>query len=571
MNNPAKAKFLKLQELHLSGKHAEAAAALAAALRISPRDPNLLHLAAINAEALGDLPRAAMLLERATDARPDWMEAEFNLARILGAQNRYGEALTILKKLASTHPDMPEAWSGMAKMNHAVEDPFAALECWRKALRLAPHRHDWRGQYLLLRRILCEWGNDGSGVGAGLEGLPPHIVMALSDDPEAQKLAATRYCAQAFRRITPQPIASVRKDGRIRVGYLSSDFHAHATAFLMGGIFALHDRDNFEAFAYSYGVDDGSAARRRLAAEAEHFVDLSRMTAAQSAERIRADDIDVLIDLKGHTRGARLDILAHRPARKTAHWLGYPGTTGAPFVDFFIGDETTIPTGQEKFFTETVVRLPRCYQMNCGWRQANVPKTRREYGLPDEALVLAAFNQTYKITPEIFTIWCKALSQNPRAVLWLHQSMPAASDNLRRHASSYGISPERLVFAPQAAPDEHLARYACADLAVDTFPVGGHTTTGDALWSGVPVVSLAGKCFASRVAASVIAAVGIPHMVANSFDEYEGLLVDLINAPAKLEAARNALRTEPEAIQLFDAAGFTRDFESALRFMAAKP
>ncbi|NTU76318.1 MAG: hypothetical protein HGA90_00630 [Alphaproteobacteria bacterium] len=470
-------------------------------------------------------------------------------------------AIGLMTKVSRLNPGLPPAWEGLAKFHQRKNDLPGAIECWRKALALLPERHDWRTQYLLLLRQVCDWREPVGDVAK----LLPQAAIVLTDDPSIQKESAVRYATARFGRIAPLlPSLQNREGGRIRLGYLSSDFHAHATAYLMAELFSLQDRSKFEVFAYSYGVEDGSAIRRRLQTEAEHFVELNKLTAEQAAERICADGIDVLIDLKGYTRGSQLEILAYRPAPAQMHWLGFPGTLGADFVDYFVGDSVTIPGGVGGEFTEKIIRLPHCYQINDRQRAIGETRTRASYGLPKEGLVLASFNQTYKITPEIFAVWCSVLRQTSGSLLWLYQSNEFAPDNLRRAAEEQGLDPTRLVFAEPLPLPQHLARYAQVDLALDTFPVGGHTTTSDALWAGVPVVTLAGQSFVSRVAASILTAAALPQLVTTSLEDYRKLVFGLAHDAEARARLKQHLRDKREHLPLFDTPRFVRDFEVAL-------
>ncbi len=556
MQNDARQKFFQLLGLVQTGRLKEAEAGLTKALRTAPNDPNLLHLAAQNAENLGDKPRAVALYRRALAAHPGWLEATFNLARLLDRK----ESIPLLKELSQSHPNRADVFETLARFEQAEEKLPEAAEHWRRALALRPDNPAGLGQYYLCCRSLCYWREEPKPDPA----LGPQIAVVLFDDPLLQKQAAQLYCARRFSSIKPLPRPPVWKHEGLRVGYLSSDFHAHATSRLMAELFSLHDRTRFEIFVYSYGVDDGSDLRGRIKNGAEHFIELGPFTPLQCAQKIREDQIDVLIDLKGHTSGGRLDILAHRPAPVQAHWLGFPGTTGAAFIDLFIGDSTVVPVGAEDHFTEKVVRLPHAYQINDRQRQVAPPLDKIAYGLPETGLVLASFNQTYKLTPEMFDVWCAILKELPNAVLWLYESNPYAPDHLRREAETRGINPARLVFAGPLPHEEHLARYEIVDIALDTFPVCGHTTTSDALWTGAPVVTMEGKSFVSRVAASLLRAAELPSLITSSPEEYKRRVLDLARNKAAIEAIRQHLKNKRGALPLFDTPRLVKDLESLL-------
>lgn len=555
-----KDRFFRLLSLYQAGQFSQAEEDVGKALRQVPKDPNLLHLAAQIAESLGQRKEATEFYRRALASHPDWMEATFNLARVLSHQGEKEEAIRIFSSLAEKHPEKAESWEALARLEQSCGKLPQAAAHWRALLSLRPDYAEGRGQYYLCLRQLCEW-RERIEIDSTLS---PQILLTLSDDPELQRIAAQRYVARYFSSIKPLPPTPPRKHERLRVAYLSSDFHEHATSRLMAELFSLHARSQFEIFIYSYGVEDGSDIRARLKREVEHFVDLSASTPLECAKKIREDEIDILIDLKGHTHGGRLDILAYRAAPVQMHWLGFPATTGAQFIQYFVGDPTTIPVAAEEHFTEKVLRLPHTYQINDRQKKIGGAKSKSAYGLPEEAFVLASFNQAYKITPEIFDIWCGLLRELPEAILWLYESNPYASDNLRREAQTRGVDPSRLFFAPPAPQEEHLARYHTVDLALDTFPVGGHTTTSDALWAGTPVVTMAGQSFVSRVAASLLRAAEMPLLVTSSPEEYERRVLDLVRNKAALESIRNQLKTKRDALPLFDTPRLVKDWEKAL-------
>lgn len=563
MSETAKERFFKLLSLVQSGEFAAAEEGLRKALALAPQDPNLLHLEAQTAEGVGDKPRAIAFYRKAIDALPGWVEARYNLARVLNLmpdkESRL-ESISLLKGLIKTHPVKAVFWEALARFEQAEGLLSDAATHWREALQRAPDNTKGRGQYLLCCRTICDWRENPPT----LPDLAPQIAVVLLEDPSLQKKAAQFYCAKQFSAIKPLPRPMPWKHDRVRLGYISSDFHAHATAFLMAELFELHNRDRFDVFVYSYGVDDHSAIRERLKKRAEHFIELNALTPAQCAERIRKDEIDILIDLKGHTSGARLDILAYRPAPLQAHWLGFPGTIGASFIDFFIADPTTVPIGSEKYFTEKVMRMPNCYQVNDRQKNISPAKPKSAYGLPEKSLVLAAFNQTYKITPEIFDIWCSVLEEIPEAILWLYESNPSAAENLCKEAKIRHIDPHRLSFAKPLPLEEHLARYRVVDLALDTYPVGGHTTTSDALWAGTPVVTITGESFASRVAGSILRAAQLPLLVTSSFEEYKKRILDLAHNKAARESIQDLLFEKRELLPLFDTPRFVYDWEDLL-------
>jgi predicted O-linked N-acetylglucosamine transferase (SPINDLY family) len=354
------------------------------------------------------------------------------------------------------------------------------------------------------------------------------------------------------------------------VGYLSADFYSHATSYLVAAMLEEHDRARFEVFAYSTAADDGSATRKRVESAVEHFVEIRGMPAHNAARRIAADSLDVLVELGGYVKNSAIGLLALRPAPVQVHFLGYAGTIGAPFVDYLVADGVVAPEGGEANFTERILRMPHCYQPNDPRRASAEPKPRSAYGLPDDALVLCSFNQSVKLRPESFARWCALLQALPAAVLWLPGTATPIVERLRDAARSHGVDPARIVFAPHAPHEDHIARLRHADIAVDTFPYTSHTTASDALWAGVPLITTFGKTFASRVAASVLRAAGFGEWAFDDADRAFEATLALARDGAARRQARARLAAEVRTSPLFDAAGFARAFEAHLERAAGE-
>jgi len=365
-----------------------------------------------------------------------------------------------------------------------------------------------------------------------------------------------------------RPPAAQGKD-RITIGYLSADFQEHATAHLTAELFQLHDRSRFRVIGYSYGRDDGGAARRQLRESFDEFVDLIDCPHAESAARIRADGVDILVDLKGYTTDARPEILVLRPAPIQVSYLGYPGTMGSHAMDYVLVDRQVVPADEQECFTERLVHLPDCYQVN-DRRRPIAPRipARAECGLPEEGFVFCCFNSAYKITAPMFGIWMRLLAAVPGSVLWLLDPGATAAANLRREAElRLAGGAARVVFAPSLPNPEHLARLAVADLFLDTLPYNAHTLTSDALWGGCPVITCAGRAFPGRVAASLLRAIGLPELVTQTLPDYEALALRLALNPPGLRAIREKLRANRLTTPLFDSRRFTRHVESAFETM----
>ncbi len=404
---------------------------------------------------------------------------------------------------------------------------------------------------------------------SNIDPISPFCLLTLTDNPDVMRWAAELTCPA----IAGQVLHAKQKQrpvGRLRVGLMSSDFHHHATSMLMVEMLEKIDKSHLELFFYSNGPDDGTALRRRVVATSDHFIEVSTLSSDELARRIEADQITVLVDLKGFTIGSRMNVMAQRVAPVQVAWLGFPGTCGASFVDYIVGDPVVTPLDAQACFTEQIAQLPHCYQPNDRQRPTPATWSRAQCGLPEGAVVYASFNQSYKIIPEMFEGWCKVLTQVEGSVLWLLVPQPEIQAHLRAHAAHHGIGPERLVFAPFLDIEQHRARLPQADVILDTFPCGGHTTASDALWAGVPMVALLGSTFAARVAPSLLNAAGLPELVCNSLEDYEQLAVALGQDAARRQDLRERLHAARQQSPLFDSTLFARDFEALLERMVAR-
>ena len=386
----------------------------------------------------------------------------------------------------------------------------------------------------------------------------------------ADQLLCARKWVEHFAVPEQQVFAhhAAPRSGRLRIGYLSSDFHDHATAYLIAELIERHDRDRFEIHGYSYGADPGGAMRARLVSAFDRFTDIDALSHRAAAARIRADDIDILVDLKGHTHRARPKILAFRPAPVQVNYLGFPGTMGAPFIDYIVADDFIVPRDRQMLFAEKLAYLPDCYQPNDTRRDIAAAPGRAACGLPAQGFVFCAFNNSFKITPTFFAIWMRLLQQVPGSVLWLLESNALVRRNLSAAAVAAGVDPDRLVFAPILPHGQHLARHRHADLFLDTLPCNAHTTASDALWAGLPVLTCVGETFAGRVAGSIVRAAGLSELVANSPRDYEALALALARDPARLAGIRSRLGAGRANLPLFDMAKRTRDLEALYARMA---
>jgi predicted O-linked N-acetylglucosamine transferase (SPINDLY family)/predicted SAM-dependent methyltransferase len=527
--------------------------------------------------ALGDNNAALASFREALRLRPDFPEALNNLGNAFKTMGATDAATEAYSRVAALLPGVAEVHCNLGSALQDKGDMAAALAAFRRALELRPDFAYAEGQLPYLMLHCAEWGEVPHAIDlvrqrvrAGrAEDLPSFNFLALPETTRAEQRACARQEVEHdFARLLSRPplftAAEKREGDRIRIGYLSSDFHAHATSWLLAGVLEKHDQGRFEIHAYSYGPDDGSPTRRRIVAAVEHFHDVAALSHEDIARRIAADGIDILIDLKGFTQRSRPEILALRPAPIQVNWLGYPGTLGHErLADYLIGDPVVTPLDHAADYSETLALMPHCYQPNDDRRIIGKRPTRAEAGLPETGFVFCSFNQSYKITPEVFDVWCRILRAVPGSVLWLLEPpAPVARENLRREAAARGVDETRLVFAPPMEQAAHLGRLQLADLALDTFPYTSHTTGSDSLWCGVPLITRIGETFASRVAASLLRAAGMGRLVCETWLGYEALAIELAQYPDPLATVKQHLAAARNRCPLFDTAGFAHDIEA---------
>jgi protein O-GlcNAc transferase len=557
--------------LQALGKIAEAADAYGEAARLMPSFAGAACNQGAMLRELGRLAEAETALRQALALDGGLAVGWLNLAAVWRDQGKMAEAVQGFRNTLALRPDLAEAQANLALALKEVGRVPDSLPGFERALRLGlPDSGGVLAQLIQQRRHLCRWD--------GLEILSERLVAAVRDGtsqqihpwiflgegagPRLERLCAERYSAWRARGVQPAfPICRTKKNERLRIGYLSADFHEHATAVLIVDLIERHDRNRFTIIGASYGPDDGGPMRARLRRGFDEFLDLSALSDEAAARCLRDHDIDVLIDLKGHTNNARPGIAAHRPAPVQAQWLGYPGTMGAPFIDWIIADAVVAPLDRADEFSERIIRLPGSYQPNDGARRIGETPSRTACGLPEQGFVFCCFNAAYKINPTLFDRWCRILANVPDSVLWLLDSHAEVAPNLRREATARGITPERLVFSPRLPGPEYLARYRLADLFLDTGPVGAHTTASDALWAGLPVLTVLGNAFVGRVGASLLRAVSLPDLVMADWDAYELTALRLARDPAAMVALKRRLSAALPDAALFDTDRFARALE----------
>ncbi len=542
-------------------------------------EPNLEHAWLGRGNIFLELKRyddALAAYDKALVLEPGLENAWLGRGNLFGELKRYDDAFAAYDNALALKPNLETAWFGRGTLFIELERYDDAFAAYNRALALKPDLISAEGARLRAKMHLCDWSNFKaecehltSSVSAKKTNTDPFTFLAISSSPEDQLQCANLWVAEKFAPSqNPVWLGERYIHDRIRVAYMSADFHQHATACLMAGMFESHDKSRFEITAISIGPDDNSEMRRRLRHCFEHFVDARALSDEEIVSRIRGLEIDILIDLKGFTRDARTNVFARRPAPIQVNYIGYPGTMGASYIDYIIADRTVIPDECRKFYSEKIVVMPNTYQVNDSRRIISDNTVNpADLGLPSRGFVFCCFNNNYKITPDLFDCWMRILARVEGSVLWLLQDNVFAAENLRKEASRRGVDGERLVFSGRIPLPEHLARHKLADLCLDTVPCNAHTTASDALWAGVPVLTCAGETFAGRVAASLLRAVGLPELVTTTLDAYQQMAVELATSHERLQIIKGELAKNRLRAPLFNTALYTKHIEAAYRAM----
>jgi predicted O-linked N-acetylglucosamine transferase (SPINDLY family) len=557
----------------------------------------------------GDAAAAENEFKAALAIVPDRVSALGNLAVALFQQDKLGEAIETAQRALARDPNatgalvtMGSAYAKLGDIDAAVaamdratarapNDPLAlmgrasvllklklfdqAVVAYEAARRIKPDLESVSGLLVKAKIYNCDWSDldretDAllSGIRAGTASAEPFSLLAMNATPADQLRCATATIEHDFR---PQPAlwrGELYTHDRIRIAYVSGDYRDHPLSRLMAGIFEHHDRSRFEVVAVATNPDDGSPERQRIVAAPERFVDLGARSNGEIAQWLRAAEIDVAVDLSGLTDKGRTRAFAMRPAPIQVSYLGFPGTSGAPYLDYLLADRFVIPAEQRPFYSEKIAALPDTYYpTDDRWPTTLQAPSRAEMGLLENGFVFCCFNNSYKITPQIFDIWMRLLKAVPGSVLWLLATSPAATANLLKEARLRGVAPERVVFAEHDTFERYLARQQLADLALDTLPYNAHTTAVDALWTGLPIVTCPGETFPSRVAASLLNAMALPELVTTSLRDYEALALTLARDPARLAAIRRKVAANRTTTALFNTAQRTRHLEAAFSAM----
>jgi predicted O-linked N-acetylglucosamine transferase (SPINDLY family) len=540
-----------------------------------------------NAAAYANKGKALAELERLEEARaayaqaivisPNLPEASLGLGQVFSELRRHSEALAAYDRAISLKPDLAEAWFGRGQALMTLRRFAEAYTAYDQAIKLMPELDYAFGKWLLARMYCCIWEDIQKAykrvlveVSRRRKAATPFSLLSIPSTPCQQKIVAETYVEDNFPAIANVSVSSDRfHSGKIRIGYFSANFWDHAVAHLIAQLFELHDRSQFEVFGFSFGPSAEDDMRRRLTAGLDQLIDVKGRSDKEIAELARNLQIGIAVDLMGFTEQSRTGIFAHRAAPIQVNYLGFAATMGANYIDYIIADKIAIPPEEAEFYSEKIAYLPYSFQVNDRTRRISDRRfTRDELGLPVNGFVFCCFNNSYKITPDVFGIWMGLLTKLDGSVLWLSGSNASAVKSLRAEATRHGIGSERIVFAERMDHlSDHLARHAAADLFLDTFYYNAHTTASDALWAGLPLVTRMGDTFAARVAASLLNAVGLPDLITRTSEEYEQLALELAIDRDKLFLIKKRLADNRLKYPLFDTELFAKHIESAYQQM----
>ena len=561
-----------LCQLH---RYDEALASCDRALALVPNNIDGLNNRGNILLRLNRITEAIACYERILSLKDDNPEALVNSAFAYRALGQYAEALQYADNAIAVNPDYPNAFfirgDALAKLDRQDE----AAQSYERGLALDPGHPYAFGTSIGAYLAACNWERIEAllpiieeKVAAAKGIIPPFTLLSLPIRPARQLECARHFVRRQMPQVAPIGPLTRRRADKIKVAYLSADFRSHPVGHGIVGVIEQHDRARFEVHGVSHSVDDGSETRARIATAVDHFHDVRERSDRQAAALLNELAVDIVVDLGGHTEGSRTSMLAYRPAPIQVNYFGYPGTSGAEFIDYVMADRVVLPFDQQPFFSEKIVHLPDSYQANDSKRQtAAIAPTRADLGLPDDAFVFTCFNNAYKLSRPVVGTWIRLLKACPNSLLWLYYINDSAQANLQQELISHGVDPSRVILAPVVEQPDHLARLRLADLFLDTLPYNAHTTASDALWAGVPVLTCLGPTFAGRVAGSLLHAVGLPELITNSLEEYETLAQKLAGDPALLDSLRERLSQGRLSHPLFDTARLTRHIEAAYATM----
>ena len=548
------------------GKLEEAELSTRKAIKIKPDYADAHYNLGIILTDLSNLQEAELSCRKAIEIKSDFAEAHYSLGIILKGLGKLQEAELSCRKAIEIKPDYAEAYSNLGTILRALGKLYDAINCYKKAIELNKKFSLAKSGLIETKGLICDWSEQKTQAilldKLGIEGsaVYPLGLFYLEDNPLKQlKIAKKLYKEKFFKK--SKPLANF-KNKEIHIGYFSADFRAHPMMYLMGNLFKLHDKSKFKIYLYSFVRKEDEYTK--IARESGCiFRDIKELNDAEAVELARKDQLDIAIDWMGYTTGHRMNIFSYRVAQIQINYLGYPGTLGTDSIDYLIADKIIIPTGYEKFYTEKIIRMPSCYQCNDNTREiCKEPISRKEFNLPEKGFIFTCFCANKKITPKEFDIWIRLLKKINGSVLWLYKSNQYSENNLTYEAEKRNIDPKRIIFAHKLPLKKHLARHSLGGLGLDTFNYNGHTTTSDALWAGLPVLTKIGESFAARVSASILNSLGMPELITYTEEEYEEKALYLAKNPVELVKLKSKLKKLRKTSTLFNTEIFTKDLEN---------
>jgi len=563
-------------EAHRIGNLASARQLYLQVLQTSPNNADALHLLGVIFYQTGEYGQAVALIGKALEINPLQPHYLNNIGNAFLGLGNLEIALEYYQKSIAILPGNLDAINNCGTTLRELGKFAQEIELYKAALKSCPLHNMFLGDLVRAMQEACLWYGLDSYTEKLLfktrnslfDGAPspvrPYHSLCLPFDPLEQKQIASNY-AKTFTNHNPvSPSYAHDKSKKIRIGYISADFRDHPTAHLIAGLFAHHDRDNFEVFAYCIGKDDGSSFRKKIIASVDNFINLSTLSDTAAAQRIKDDGIEILMDVMGYLQNSRSGIFALRAAPIQVNYLAYPGTMGAPFIDYIITDKIVLPENEQEYFSEKPIYMPHTYFATDPTQEIASAPSKNECGLPDGSFVFCCFNKSNKIDVEVFGVWMNILNSVLNSVLWLFTENNFTRENLQKAAAFHGVDPARLVFASRLPKEQHLARHAHADLFLDCFNICAHTTAIDALFAGLPLIARSGKNIISRASESILTAIGLEKLVAKTNQDYEKMAIYYAQNPDKLKELKTQLADNIKIQPLFDIASYTKNLEAGL-------
>ncbi len=560
---------------HKSGDIEKATILYKKILEVLPNNADILHLQGVAEYQAGNLSNAVSMIVKAISLNPDVPAFYNNLGNALLGLQEKEEAVKAYKKTLQLDPLNIGAINNIGAALHELGQWQEEIQYYKQGLQINPNDFALLNELVKTQSDACDWDGLDANINKLIEAtknslsgnkaapLSPYHSLSIPIDLSLQKKLVETYVEKKFGHIKPAFELNKSKKEKLKIGYVSSDFRNHPTAHLMNGLFKLHDRNKFEVYTFAMNPEDGSSYRKSIKENSDHFIEIAGINSVKIAELINGYGIDILVDVMGHIQNSRPEIFAMRPAPVQINFLAYPGTTGARFIDYLVTDHIVIPQENEEYYSEKLIFMPDTYFVTDNKQLISRPKTKVEYGLPEDKFIFCCFNKTNKIDAKVFAVWLEILKAVPDSVLWLLSDNDFVKDNLRKYAAKKNISPERIIFASRMPKEEHLARYKVADLFLDCFAVTAHTTAVDCLWAGLPIITLLGDRIISRASASILKACNMQKLVAKNIDEYKQIILSYANDSKLLNNLKKELSYGLFSTALFGTEKYVKNLEEA--------